>query len=150
MSTAYEVTTPGKQNVIKFLSTRIVKSGHGISLDQSQHILQNILRAWFPLNGKIKKVHTPFDHDPSFEINIGTTPAIPQDEIPNYEKDYNGEYRHIIGKLLHIQKWTRGDLSFTVASLASFNTSPSKYLFYNLKRAIRYLHSHPHEPIFCP
>ena len=150
MSAAYEVTTPGKQDVIKFLSCRIVQSNHGISVDQSQHIQQNILRTWFPVNGKVKKVHTPFDHDPTFEHSLGTTPAIKSDTLPKYEREYHGEFRSTVGKILHVQQWTRGDLSFAIARLAAFNTCPNHYAFLGLKRIIRYLHTHPHEPLFYP
>ena len=136
MSDAYEVTSPGNQPVLKFLSTRIVISPLGISLNQTQHIQQKILHTWFPVNTSAKSITTPFDPNPEFECTLGTTKALSDKDLQSFETAYHGEFRHTIGQLLHIQQWTRADISFSVASLASFNNSPNAPAFQGLKRVM--------------
>ena len=43
-----------------------------------------------------------------------------------YETRYHGPFDHTIRKLLHIQQWTRQDISYAVTRLASFTKSPNK------------------------
>ena len=48
MGEAFDVTTPGLQKELSFLSLRIYQSQHVISVDQTQHIYKNILSEWSP------------------------------------------------------------------------------------------------------
>lgn len=81
---------------------------------------------------------------------MGTTKAILEEDLHTYEQQYHGEYRYSIGQLLHVQQWTRADLSQPISRLAIFNTSPNPLSFQGIKRIMRYLHTHPHQPIFYP
>ena len=56
-------------NIIKFLNLRIIRSIHGISLDQTQHIIMNILNSYWK-NKNTENVpwqSAPFPTDPKFE-----------------------------------------------------------------------------------
>ena len=150
MNESFEMTSPGKQTIMSFLSTRIVQSEHGISLDQTYHIKNKILNDWFPPNSTVKHVNTPIDHTTDFEIKLGTTAAIKQHDLHTYEKLYHGEFRHSIGQLLHVQQWTRADISYSVSRLATYNTSPNPVAFKTIRRIMQFLHTHPHQPLFYP
>ena len=72
------------------------------------------------------------------------------DDLQLYESRYHGPFNHSIGKLLHIQQWTRPDITFSVTRLASFTKNPNKHAFLALEHLMHYLHTHSHEPIFYP
>ena len=54
MRTAFDITTPGYQTEISFLSLRIYQLDDGISLDQTQHIHANIIQPWFTNTTTVK------------------------------------------------------------------------------------------------
>ena len=86
----------------------------------------------------------------NFELDLSTTPALDTDTLQTYETRYHGPFNHSIGKLLHIQQWTRQDINFAVTRLAAFTRNPNKLAFQALEHLMRYLHTHFHEPIFYP
>lgn len=86
-------------------------------------------------------MHTPFDPNHENECKLGTTLAISEQDLPKYEDVFHVEFRHTIGQSLHVQQWVRPGISFAVARLASFNTSPNVPACQNLKCLMRYISS---------
>ncbi len=150
LSTAFDITTPSDITKLKFLSLNIYQSEYGTSIDQTNHIHSNILTSWFEDGHSPKITNTPFPTDTTFECDLSQSPPLDGDDLVMYESRYHGAFNHTIGKLLHIQQWTRYDLHYAVTRLASFTRNPNKYAFLALEHLIRYIHSHLHEPIFYP
>ena len=97
-----------------------------------------------------KIVNTPFPTNSTFELDLSQSPHLDDSELEIYEKRFHGPFNHTVGKLLHIQQWTRPDINFAVTRLATFTRCPTKPAFIALEHLMRYLQSHLHEPIFYP
>lgn len=89
MGKAFDVTTPGYQQEINFLSLRIYLSEHGISLDQTNHIYTNILAEWFDNNPCVKRHNNPIKAHPTYEYDLAQSPPLQEDELEHYEKKYH-------------------------------------------------------------
>ena len=150
LSTAFDITTPSDTTKLKFLSLTIFQSKYGTSIDQTHHIQTKILSTWFNKGHKQQIRNTPFPIDSNFELDLSESPPLQGSELQLYEHRYHGAFDHSIGKLLHIQQWTRPDINFAVARLACFARNPNKPAFIGLEHLMQYLHSHLHEPIFYP
>ena len=150
LSAAFDITTPKDITTFKFLSMTIYQSDSGTSIDQTTHIATKILEPWFN-NGHITKiVNTPYPTDSNFELELSTDTPLDKETLQSYEMKYHGPFNHTVGKLLHIQQWTRQDINFAVTRLAAFTRNPTKIAFHALEHLMRYLHTHSHEPIFYP
>ena len=149
LSSAFDVTTPTNTTRMKFLSLHIYQSDSGTSIDQTQHI-NKILATWFDNGHATKIVNSPFPTDTHFETDLSQTPVLTESDLELYEQRYHGAFNHTLGKLLHIQQWTRADINFAVTRLAMFTRNLNKPAFLALEHLMRYLHSHLHEPIFYP
>ena len=150
MHNAFDITTPGFQTQISFLSLRIYQSENGISLDQTQHIHTNILATWFPTTSTVKHHDTPINAHPTYEYELAQCKPLTLNELKQYEEKYHGAYNQTIGKLLHIQQWTRPDINYAISRLAVFSKSPTSMAFHALDHLMQYLYHHMHEPIFYP
>ena len=148
MEAAFDITTPGFQHELKFLSLRIFQSEHGISIDQTRHIYENILEPWFKSNTNIKIHDNPINAHPTYEYELSQSPPLSPDDLQCFELTYNGAFNQTIGKLLHIQQWTRPDLNYAISRLAVFSKTPTAMAFQALNYLMSYLHHHMHEPIF--
>ena len=65
-------TTYQEGKVLKYLSTRIIQSDMGISIDQTSHIITRILEKWFPKDKSecLKTADMPYQTDGEFERAI--------------------------------------------------------------------------------
>ena len=77
---------------LQFLNFRIIQSEHGISIDQTNHILQSILNDYFDKNEKVKYESSPFPLDSKFEYELYEALPASEDELEKAEKKYNGKY----------------------------------------------------------
>ena len=125
---AFDITTPSDITRMKFLSLHIYQSAYGTSIDQTNHI-SNILSTWIDEGHEMKVVNFPFPTDSTFEQDLSQSPALDENELRCYEKRYHGAFNHTLGKLLHIQQWTRADIIFAVTRLASFTCNRNKPAF---------------------
>ena len=150
LSTAFDITTPSDVTHMKFLSLSIFQSDNGTSIDQSYHIMSKILSPWFDHGHHIKKVNTPFPTDSQFEHDLSQSSPLVGSDLELYESRFHGPFNHTIGKLLHIQQWTRPDINYAVTRLASFTKNPNKPAFIALEHLMQYLHTHVHNPIYYP
>ena len=150
MRNAFDITTPGFQPQLKFLSLRIYQSDQGISIDQTDHIYKNILTDWFQNDTQYQKHDNPIKAHPTYEHELSQSPPLSPEDLTMYEQKYHGAFNHTVGKLLHVQQWTRPDLNYAVSRLAVFTKSPTSMAFEALDYLMHYLHHHMHEPIFYP
>ncbi len=133
LSTAFDITTPSTITKLKFLSLTIYQSDYSTSVDQTSHIRSKILAPWFTDGHSPKVTNTSFPTDSAFENNLSQSPPLDGDDLIMYEKRYHGAFNHTIGKLLHIQQWTRYDIHYAVTRLATFTQNPNKHAFIALE-----------------
>ena len=84
---------------MQFLNFRIIQSKHGISIDQTNHILQSILNNYFDKNKNVKYESSPFPLDNKFEYELYTALPISEVELEKAEKKHNGKYNKWTGAL---------------------------------------------------
>ena len=150
MGDAFDITTPEFQYELKFLSLHIYQSEHGISIDQTRYIYTNTLSDWFNNDTDIKRHDNPINAHPTYKYKLSESTPLSPEELEAYENTYHGAYNQTIGKILHIQQWTRPDLNYAISRLAVFSKSPTAIAFQALDHLMSYLHHHMHEPIFYP
>ena len=114
------------------------------------HITSNILQDYFSPGHVAKSVDTPIPANPTYEHTLANSLPLSPTELPAYEQKYHGPYNTTIGKLLHIQQWSRPDLNYTISRLAVFLKAPTALAFEALDHLMHYLLKHSHEPIFYP
>ena len=136
-------------NILHYLNMKITQSEHGISLDQTDAILQ-FLKHYFGTPEIIKTSKIPYSTDSNFEKELAATiPATPQ-QLQQLETQYKGSYRSLIGSLLYFANGTRPDLMYAISRLASYNAAPNSIAFAGIKRVLRYLAFKPHVPLYYP
>ena len=91
---------------LSFLNFRIIQSEHGISLDQSNHIINSLLKQYFDKDEKVKYESSPFPLDNKFEYELFTALPMSDEELAKAEKQYKGKYNHWTGALQHISVWS--------------------------------------------
>ena len=147
----FDITTE-EGTTFKYLNLRIIQSQHGISFDQTDHILRTIVEKFFPALRceMLKRVHTPFRTDNEFERDLcEMLPATPS-QLVALVKKYGGTFPEILGQLMHVYVFTRSDLGYTCSRLSRYTQAPSAAAFAGLHRGLRYLATHPHRPIIYP
>ena len=142
MSSVFDITTPKDTNKIYFLCLRIYRSKFGTSVDQTYHIYKNILSGYFDPGQNQKIIDTPIRANPTYERDLANHTPLSPTELQQYEKRYKGAYNVTIGKLLHIQQWTRPDLNYAISRLAVFLKAPTASSFEALHHFLEYLSQH--------
>ena len=138
-----------KKSILHFLNMRITVSEKGISLDQTESII-DFSRKYWGHPDKLKKVHTPFRVDKEYEKELAASlPASPPD-LKLLEKQYGGSYRSIYGSLLYFVNVTRLDLMYAMCRLGKYTAAPTSAAFVGLRRICRYLATKPHRPLYYP
>ena len=151
LSRMFDLTTKTGAK-LEYLNFRIIQSPHGISFDQSEHILKTIIHKFFPpsTTERLKSVHTPFRTDSAYEVELlEDLPATPS-QLESLIKRYRGTYPEILGQLMHVYVWSRLELGFALTRLGRHTQGPSAAAFAGLYRVIRFLATHPHRPIIYP
>ena len=138
-----------KKTVLHFLSMRITVSSKGISLDQTESII-DFCRKYWGHPDKLKTVHTTYRVDKEYEKELASSlPASPSD-LKLLEKQYGGSYRSIYGSLLYFVNITRIDIMFAMCHLGKFTGAPTAAAFAGLRRICRYIATKPHRPLYYP
>ena len=119
-------------------------------MDQTNHIYTNILFDWFKNKENNKKNETPIKAHPTYKYNLSESTPLSPEDLKEYKQPHNGAFNQTIGKLLHIQQWSRRDLNYAISRLAVYAKSPTAMAFQALDYIMCYLHHHMHEPIFYP
>ena len=125
---------------------RITVSNKGISLDQTESII-DFCRKYWGHQDKLKTVHTPFRVDKEYEKELASSlPASPSD-LKILEKEYGLSYRSIYGSLLYFINITRLDIIFAMCRSGKYTAAPTAAAFAGLRRICRYLATKPHRPL---
>ena len=148
LAKAFSITTQ-EGPVLKYLNLRIIQSEAGISIDQTQHIL-DMVQPHYPKNSNFTKTDSPFRTDRSYESEIINAIPSTKEELALLEQQYGGSYLSLYGQLLHVSTLTRPQISNAMLRLGKFQSSPCKLAFDGLKRIFRYLATHPNIPIMYP
>lgn len=73
--------------ILNYLNFRIIQSEHGVSIDQTDHIL-DLVNSYIPVDTKTSPVDTPLRTDRQFQSEVSTSlPASPSD-LKALEKEY--------------------------------------------------------------
>jgi hypothetical protein len=148
LSTYFKLTT-SIGRVLHFLNMRITIGPHGISIDQTEAILE-FCRTYWGHPDKLKTVQTPFRTDSTYEQELASSlPASPVD-LTSLETEYGSSYRSTYGSLLYFSNVTRIDLIFAMCRLGKYVSAPTTASFQGLHRICRYLATKPHRPLFYP
>ena len=142
---AFKVTTQ-EGSLVKYLNFRIIQSIHGISIDQTDHIL-DFVNTYIPVDTKLDPVNTPLRSDRQFQNEVSASlPASPS-ELKQLEKEFGFKFSSLYGALLHISSSSRPDLSNAMNRLGIFQSGPSRLGFQSLFRCVQYLRTHPNVPL---
>ena len=142
-------TTSQKGSVIHYLNYKFVQSQYGISVDQTEFIL-DMVNKYIPPNSKCPKVDTPLRTDRQFEIEIlDSIPAGPA-ELKQLAIEFKADYRTIFGQVCHVMKASRPDLSNAVNRLGVFQATPNRLAFKSIYRVLQDLRTHPNVPLMYP
>ena len=77
-----------------------------------EHIKETMVDEWFPKPiDSIRICDTPFRTDNAHEKELAESLPIPPDKLGEVEKKCGGKFSAHIGKFLHIEDWSRPDLS---------------------------------------
>jgi hypothetical protein len=146
------ITKQGAQ--LSYLSLRIIQSNHGVSYDQTEHIRRKIINKYFPPDkvseSPMKAVHTPFRTDSEYKKDLMEQLPATKEELKCLEEEYGGSFPEILGDIMHVECWSRPEMSYTLRRLGAYTHAPNKAAFAGLKRALRFLATHDHRPIFYP
>ena len=148
LNTAFGVTYQDS-SVIKYLNYNIIQSEFGISLDQTEFI-SGILDEYIPKNMKVPKTDTPLRTDKQFGIEVADSTPADVAELKRLRTEFRGDFRTIFGKLCHIMKASRPDLSNAINRLGVFQVSPNRLAFQCLYRILYYLKTHINVPLMYP
>ena len=140
--------------VLHYLNLRIVQSEFGVSYDQSEHIERKIIDKYFPPSkigdSTLKPVHTPYRTDSDFEHDLLEQLPATGDALSALEQRYGGTYSSILGDIMHVDCWSRSDISYAVNRLSSYTHAPNAAAFAGLYRILRFLATHRHRPVMYP
>jgi len=134
-------------SVISFLNLRIIQSPYGISLDQTELILE-YLSHYFSRGEKVNPCADFWDDDLEDELYNGLILEGP--ELRAMEKEHRGSLRHHGGKWQHIAEWSRPDFMYFCNRLSGFYLSPTHAAFKQVKKAYRGIAGCYHRPLFYP
>ena len=90
---------------LKFLNLRIIQSQAGISIDQTAHIEQNILRPYWKQhygNKIIKFYSEPFPTNPKFEYTLYQEFPLTGKTLKDIVTKHDGFLAHWVGEIMHI------------------------------------------------
>ena len=145
LSSFFKIKTNTKR-VLHFLNLRFTVGQDGISIDQTEAILE-FCRTFWGKPDRLKTTSTLFRTDSSYEQDLASSvPASPLD-LKSLETEYGGSYRSIYGSLLYFSNVTRLDIMYAMCRLGKYIAAPTRAAFQGLQKICRYLASHPHRPL---
>lgn len=126
IQSAFKVTVQ-EGDEISFLNYRIIQSVHGISVDQTQHII-DMVNDFLPPDVKVKATNTPLRSDKQFNeevfLSVPATPA----ELKSLKREFGHKFSSVYGALLHVENCFspgHSECSKSLRSLPIWPESPS-------------------------
>ena len=142
---AFKVTT--QEGIkLKYLNFRIIQSTHGISIDQTDHILE-LVNSYIPVDTKVEPANTPLRSDRQFQDEVSNSVPSSPGDLKKLEKEFGYKFSSLYGALLDVSSSSRPDLSNAINRLGIFQAGPNRLAFESLHRCLRYLKTHPNVPL---
>jgi hypothetical protein len=151
MEAMFEVTLQ-EGAILRFLNMRIIQIPAGISTDQTDHIVENIVESYFKNRdtSELRSITSPFPTDSSFEQRLYEAPVLTGAALNAVELEHGGSLYHWNGVLLHVAITTRVDINYAVMRIAGYLAAPTSVIFEGLEHTMRYLYLFCHMPIIYP
>jgi hypothetical protein len=139
-------------NILRFLNLWIIQSPRGISIDQTDHIMETVIGPYFQDRDttKMLTITSPFPADSSFETKLYDSPILTGSALHKLENKYDGSLFHWNGIILHITITTRVDMGHAIMRLSGYLASPNEAIFEALDQTMRYLYFYCHIPSMYP
>jgi hypothetical protein len=146
------VLTLQEGNIVRFLNLRIIQSPQGISIDQTDHIVDTVIGPYFQnrVTSKMLAITSPFPADSSFETTLYESPILAGSNLHRIEKHYGGSLFPWNGILLNVAVTTRVYLGHAVMRLSGYLAAPNEAIFTAIDHTMRYLYFYRHAPIMYP
>ena len=126
-------------------------SKYRISIDQSNHIDQTILKPYYKeiidKKEQPKFQSAPFPINPKFEVELFQVNPMNEKEIKSMKNKYKGTYDHLTGILQHLAIMSQIDSACAIVYLSGYNLARKLPYYIVLRYFMRYLFRHPHVPI---
>ena len=131
---------------MKLLNINMIQSKYGISIEQTDHIIKNIIQEYWLTKTKyeVKFQKSPFPVDTYFEHALFMDSPIIGEELKQIEKSYGGSLNHWVGGLMQITVQNVCDLQYLTICLSGHMNKPTQPDFIALKHGMEYLMYHPH------
>jgi hypothetical protein len=130
-------------DTLRFLNLRIIQSPQGISIDQTDHIVDTFISPYFKSRdvSKLLPITSPFPTDSSFENALYDSPILAGSKLHSIKKR---------GAPLYVAITTQVDLGYTIMRLSGYLAAPNAVIFQALDHFMRYLYFYRHLPIMYP
>jgi hypothetical protein len=117
--------------VLRFLNLRIIQSPDGISIDQTDHVVESIIETYFKLRdvSKLVRITSPFPTDTSFERQLYESPVLTGSALRYIELKHDGSLYKWNGALLHVTINARLDLGYAVMRLSGYLAGSTAAIF---------------------
>ena len=130
------------------MNYRLIQSSHGTSLDQTNHIIQNILHVYFgPGEQDVPLVSSPFPLDSKIEVQLFEELPLSEEELQQLETKHKGSLSSWTGALQHVSRESRLDIYYSAMRLSGYNAAPKRLCFIILDKLMCYIYHHPHIPL---
>jgi hypothetical protein len=148
---AFEVTLQ-EGAILHFLNLRIIQSPAGISIDQTDHIVEKIVTPYFKNQdtSTLVSITSPFQMDSSFEQSLYEALVLVVAALKKLEDQHGGSIYHWNGVLLHVAITTIVDINYAIMRISGYLAAPSDVIFEGLAHTMRYLFFFQHIPILYP
>jgi hypothetical protein len=95
----FDLTT-ATGSTLKFLNLRLIQTPCGISLDQTSHIMSQIIQPYFKdvPHTSIPNRQFPFPIEPYFEQDLFEAPPLTGIDLQNIERKYRYPFNHLVGQ----------------------------------------------------
>ena len=118
----YFPMTPKEGPELSYIILYIIKSPHGIIIDQTSQIKDTILVQWFPYTSeRVKSSTNNFKSDSTFELYLAETLPVTPFELHPLEECYLGKSSAHVEKIIHSIQYTHPDLMYTINHISSYD-----------------------------
>jgi hypothetical protein len=122
----FEVTLQ-EGKILHFLNLLIIQSPAGISIDQTEHIVDTICTPCFKnqYTSDLISITNPLPTDSLFEQRLYEAPVLFEASLKKTEDHYGGSLYHWNGILLHVAITMRVDINYAIMRIAGYLAAPN-------------------------
>jgi hypothetical protein len=106
--------------ILRFLNLRIIPIPAGLSINQTDHIVENVLDPYFEDRDttELRSITSPFPTDSSFEQRLYEASVLAGSDLQAMDLKHGGSLYHWNGVLLHESIMTCIDINYAVMRIA--------------------------------